>query len=71
VRRDVDDPVWARGVLDAVLTGVLELGDVPAGAHTLTLAMVDPGVVVDKLVLDVDGALPPSYLGPREGKLGR
>jgi hypothetical protein len=70
VRREVDDPAWARGVLDATLTGVVQLGNVPAGAHTLTLAMVDPGVVVDKIVLDVDGALPPSYLGPREDARG-
>jgi hypothetical protein len=35
------------------------------GQHTLTVWMVDPGVVLDKLVLDF---APPkeSYLGPRE-----
>jgi hypothetical protein len=55
VKREVDDPVWARGVLDAILTATLDFGDVTAGPHTLTLAMVDPGVAVDRLMLDVDG----------------
>jgi hypothetical protein len=33
------------------------------GRHTVRLWMVDPGVVVDRLVLDL-GGLRPSYLGP-------
>jgi len=36
-----------------------------AGAHVLKLYMVDPGVVVDRLVLDL-GGLRPSWLGPPE-----
>lgn len=34
-----------------------------AGPHSLTLRMVDPGIVVEKIVIH-DAPLPPSYFGP-------
>ncbi len=58
---------WAQGVLNAAVTGAARL-DVPtAGAHTVQLYGVDPGVVVDKIVIDC-GGLTPSYLGPPESR---
>lgn len=54
---------WNKSVGDHIKirqTGTLEL---QAGTHTLKLWMIDPGVVVQKFVIDA-GGLKPSYLGP-------
>jgi hypothetical protein len=56
---------WAQGVLNNVLIATTKL-EVPApGAHTLHVYGLEPGVVLDKLVIDC-GGLKPSYLGPAE-----
>ena len=56
---------WEQAVSDGVrkITSTLKV-DGP-GYHTLMFRMVDPGVVLEKLVVSSDH-LPPSYLGPPE-----
>ncbi len=56
---------WARAVSDGVrkVTTTLNAGE--PGYHTLKFRMVDPGVVLEKLVVS-QGTLPSSYLGPPE-----
>ena len=57
-------PLWSRGVMENIryttTKHVLE-----AGVHTLRFYQVDPGVVLQKIVIDT-GGLRPSYLGPPE-----
>jgi hypothetical protein len=56
---------WARAVEDAVrkLSWRHELAQ--AGTHDFKFWMIDPGVVLQKVVIDA-GGVRPSYLGPPE-----
>jgi hypothetical protein len=56
---------WARSVEDSVRTVKSTHTVEGVGYHTLKLWMVDPGVVLQKLVVDL-GGVKPSYLGPPE-----
>ncbi len=56
---------WARTVDDNARYGYSQLGPVGTGYHTLKIWMVSPGVVLQKLTVDL-GGLKPSYLGPPE-----
>jgi hypothetical protein len=56
---------WAQGVLDATRVATTKLKVSASGAHTLHVYGLEPGVVIDKLVIDC-GGLKPSYLGPTE-----
>jgi hypothetical protein len=65
---------WNVNVLQAAAIGTTQHQVAAPGKHTLKIWMVDPGVVLDKIVLDL-GGLKPSYLGPPEtrapeGKVG-
>ncbi len=55
---------WTDNVLRAAAIGSTDF-QLTAGKHTLKLRPLDPGVIFDKVVVDL-GGLPPSQLGPLE-----
>ena len=59
---------WAQGVLNQVRTVSTVLQVPAAGVYTLRVYGTDAGVVLDKLVFDIDG-LTPSRLGPAPPRL--
>jgi hypothetical protein len=56
---------WSTNVLRAAAIGVTDHIFAEVGKHTLKLHPLDPGIVFDKLVIDL-GDLKPSQLGPPE-----
>ncbi len=56
---------WEQAVSDGVKKVSIPVSIAAPGYHTLKLWMVDPGVVLERIVLSRDH-LPPSYLGPPE-----
>ncbi len=56
---------WARSVEDSVRKVKSNHAVEGVGYHTLKVWMVDPGIVLQKLVVDL-GGVKPSYLGPPE-----
>jgi hypothetical protein len=56
---------WEIAVSDGVKKVTIPLSNLIAGHHTVKIWMVDPGVVLERIVLS-HGSLPPSYLGPPE-----
>ncbi len=59
---------WQEGVLANVSRASTRHHFDAAGPHTLTIYMIDPGVVLDKIVID-QGGLRPSCLGPPETRV--
>jgi hypothetical protein len=59
--------VWEQTVMDnARFIDLRQIIKTP-GYHTLKIWMIDPGVVIEKIVVDT-GGVRPSYLGPPESK---
>jgi hypothetical protein len=59
------NPDWEQSVGDNARYGRSKHRIAQAGYHTLKVWMIDPAVVMQKLVVDL-GGLKPSYLGPPE-----
>ena len=63
------DKDWAQAVSDEVRRIEVKLNVDKPGYHTLKIGMVDPGLVLEKLIVSA-GPLKPSYLGPPESFRG-
>jgi hypothetical protein len=59
------NPAWEKSVGDNAHYGRSKHAAMPPGYHTLKIWMVDPAVVMQKLIVNL-GGLKPSYLGPPE-----
>jgi hypothetical protein len=64
-RAGADNGGWGESVLDGVRHAVSIHKVAIAGHHVLKFWMVDAGIVLERLVVDMGGARP-SYLGPPE-----
>ncbi len=60
---------WNEAVKDNIMTQTVLEKELSAGAHTIKYWAVDPGLVLQKMVLQKDGANAESYLGPPPSKL--
>ncbi len=56
---------WSKSVEDSVRQVKTRLTLAEPGYHTLKFWMIDPGIVLQKIVVDL-GGVQPSYLGPPE-----
>lgn len=67
IHEDRSLKAWEKTVADNIKTLVSKHSVSASGKHTLKYWFVDPGVVLQKIVID-HGGLQPSYLGPPETK---
>ena len=68
--RELTTAVWEPLVRDNINIASIDLEFATAGEHVIKYWMVDPGVVLQKLVL-INNALEYSFLGPNESYLRR
>jgi hypothetical protein len=66
-RNSIED--WSKSVEDNVRISTSTHAVAGTGYHTLKFFMVDPGIVLEKLIVQL-GAVRPSYLGPPESYSG-
>ncbi len=61
------DNAWKRSVLRANIEGISTHAIATPGLHTLKIWMVDPGVILDRIVIEIEGSnVPSTYNGLRE-----
>lgn len=60
---------WNHAVTDNIMIQKVPGKSLSAGAHTIRYWMVDPGLVLQKIVLKREGVEPASYLGPPESQV--
>jgi len=69
VQADASNRYWEKIVADNVIFSVTQHAVAKPGSHTVKFWMVDPGVVLQKLVIEARDVAP-SYLGPPESFRG-
>src|SRR6185436_5616529 len=69
VQADASNRYWEKIVADNVIFSVTNHAVAKPGTHVVKFWMVDPGVVVQKIVLETRD-IAPSYLGPPESFRG-
>jgi hypothetical protein len=65
LNKDDNTPAWNRWVADNIIIKTAEFPIKNGNKHILKYWMISPGVVLQKIVIDL-GGLKPSYLGPPE-----
>jgi len=61
---------WEKAVAENIILKTTKHALTTPGEHTLKFWRIDPGVVLEKLVVD-QGGMKPSYLGPPESSRGK
>lgn len=67
IHADGSEATWERHVADAVAVHATRHRIETAGPHTVKVWLVDPGLVIQRVILAREG-LAPSYLGPPESR---
>jgi hypothetical protein len=60
---------WNNAVTDNIMRQTVMQKSLSAGSHTLRYYMVDPGLVLQKIILKKAGTDTESYLGPPQSKV--
>ncbi|WP_345952611.1 glycosyl hydrolase 115 family protein [Mucilaginibacter sp. PAMB04168] len=66
VNAEATQPLWNKVVADAINIQTSQHYLKKPGVHVIKFWMISPAVVLQKLVLDFDKSVKPSYLGPPE-----